>query len=69
MKASQLVGKKVLRSAPAELAGGDRSFMSGQQFKDLINIVETYANPVAEMKSRLKNHKYHTIIRDPRIVE
>lgn len=33
--------------------------MTEGEFKDLIRVVENYAHPVAELKSRLNNKKYH----------
>jgi len=33
--------------------------MTESDFVELINVVNTYANPVAELKSRFNNRKYH----------
>ena len=33
--------------------------MTEAEFVDLISVVDTYAHPVAELKSRFKHRKYH----------
>jgi hypothetical protein len=37
--------------------------MTTKEFEDLINIIETWDNPVAELRSRLKNNRYRTLVK------